>query len=421
MNASHIEKAYGLAKAAYAEWGVDTDEALKKLAGIPISLHCWQGDDVSGFEHSGNIADGGIMTTGNYPGKARNADELRQDLEKTFDLAPGRHRVNLHAIYAETDGKKVERNNLEFKHFKRWTDWARSLKIGLDFNPSCFAHPLASTGFTLSSADPAVRRFWVEHCTACRDISEAIGKALGTPCVHNIWIPDGMKDTPVDRKAPRDYLEQSLDRVMARKTNPAHVLDAVEGKLFGLGSESYVVGSHDFYLGYAAKNGILLCLDAGHFHPTETIVDKISATMAHLRGLLLHVSRGIRWDSDHVVVLSDDLRATAEEVVRGGFLDRVHIGLDYFDASINRVGAWTVGLRAMLKALLIAFLEPTDMLRKLELKGDYTGRLALLDELKTLPSDAIWNHYCLKQDAPVGRAWLDELRAYEKAVQFKRQ
>ena len=422
MKNKRVEQAYRLASEQYATWGVRTDQVLKRMARVPVSLHCWQGDDVHGFETTvGNLADGGIMATGNYPGRARNADELRADLDLVWKLVPGKHRINLHALYAETNGKRVERNALEFRHFKRWADWAKSRKLGVDFNPSCFAHPMASTGFTLSSADPAVRRFWVEHCQATRAISEKLGKAVGRPCIHNIWIPDGMKDVPVDRKAPRERLEASLDKILGPARNRAHVRDAVEGKLFGIGSESYVVGSHEFYLGYAVKHGTLLCLDAGHFHPTETIADKLSATLMHLDEVLLHVSRGVRWDSDHVVILSDDLKSTAEEVVRGGYLDRVHIGLDYFDASINRVVAWTVGMRAMLKAMLMAMLEPTDLLRKAENRGDFSGRLALLDELKTLPVGAVWEYYCEQQGVPGGREWLDTVRKYEHDVQAKRR
>ena len=411
-----IEAAYALAKERYAGYGVDADESLERLARIAISLHCWQGDDVGGFE-AGQAADsGGIRATGNYPGKARTADELRADLDVAYSLIPGRHRINLHAMYAETGGKKVERNELRPEHFAAWIDWAKAGGHGMDFNPTLFAHPMAESGFTLSSHDEGIRRFWVEHGIACRAIGEHIGKTLGSPCVTNVWIPDGYKDVPADRKAPRLRLKQSLDEVFARRIDPKHNLDAVESKLFGIGSESYVVGSHEFYLGYAIANKKLLCLDTGHFHPTETIADKISAVLVHVERLLLHVSRGIRWDSDHVVVLSDEVRAIAEELVRGDYLDRVHIGLDFFDASINRVAAWVIGTRATLKALLVALLEPAARLRELEKSGDFTGRLALLEELKTLPFGAVWDAYCLKQGVPVGDAWLDEVRAYEREV-----
>lgn len=419
MNTKKIEQVYKLACEAYAEHGVNVEQALKTLAKVPVSMHCWQGDDVGGFENAGAL-DGGLVATGNYPGKARTPDELRKDLEKAYELIPGRHRLNLHAIYAEMGGRKVDRNKLDYAQFEGWVQWAKRIGIGIDFNPTYFAHPLAASGFTLSNRDSGIRKFWVEHGIACRRIAERMGKELGKAVVTNVWIPDGFKDTPVDRKTPRLLLEKSLDEIFARETNPAHNLDAVESKLFGIGSESYVVGSHEFYLGYAVRNGKLLCLDTGHFHPTETIPDKISAVLTFLDEVLLHVSRGIRWDSDHVVVMSDDLRNIAEEIVRGDYLDRVHIGLDYFDASINRVAAWVIGMRCMLRALLMALLEPADKLRKLELDGDFTGRLAMIEEAKALPAAAVWDYYCLKQGAPVGVAWIDEVRKYEKTVLAKR-
>jgi L-rhamnose isomerase len=411
-----IESAYALARERYALLGVDTDLALQRLAGIPISLHCWQGDDVGGFENTGGELGGGLAVTGNYPGKARNADELRQDLDAAYRLLPGRHRLNLHAIYAETGGRRVERTDLQPEHFARWVDWAKVNGHGLDFNPTCFGHPMAASGFTLASYDPAVRRFWVEHCIASRRIGESFGQALGTPCVTNVWIPDGLKDTPVDRKRPRELLAQSLDAVFADKIDPAYNRDAVEGKLFGLGSEAYVAGSHEFYLGYAITRGVLLTLDSGHFHPTETIADKISAVMAYIPELLLHVSRGVRWDSDHVVTFNDELQGIMQELVRGDFLGRTHIGLDYFDASINRVAAWVIGTRNALRALLLALLEPIEQMRSLEVAGDYTARLAMLEELKTMPFGAVWDYHCLQQGAPVGLAYLDEIRGYEAHV-----
>ncbi len=411
-----IESAYALARERYAALGVDTDAALATLGQVAISLHCWQGDDVGGFENPGGELGGGLATTGNYPGKARNADELRQDLDQVYRLLPGHHRLNLHAIYAETGGRRVERTDLQPEHFARWLDWAKANGHGLDFNPTCFSHPLAASGFTLASYDPAVRRFWIEHCIACRKIGEHFGRALGTPCVTNVWIPDGLKDTPVDRKTPRQLLAESLDAVFAEKIDPRYNLDAVEGKLFGLGSEAYVVGSHEFYLGYAITRGVLLTLDSGHFHPTETIADKISAVMAYVPELLLHVSRGVRWDSDHVVILNDELQAIMQELVRGGYVGRTHIGLDYFDASINRVAAWAIGARNALRALLLALLEPVDRLRKLEVAGDYTARLAFLEELKGLPFGAVWDYHCLQQGVPVGLAFLDEIKAYEAQV-----
>lgn len=419
-NSSSIEKNYTVAKERYAELGVDADQALERLACIPISLHCWQGDDVGGFENPDAELTGGIQVTGNYPGKARNVQELRQDLDKALSLIPGSHRLNLHAIYADYDGPRVERNQLEPRHFASWIDWAKSRNMGIDFNGTFFSHPLAADGFTLSHHDEAVRRFWIEHGMACRRIGAAFGQALGTPCVTNVWISDGYKDTPVDRKAPRERLQTSLDEMFRESIDPAHNLDAVESKLFGIGSESYVVGSHEFYMGYAVANQKLLTLDAGHFHPTETIPDKISAMLCFLDQLLLHVSRGVRWDSDHVVTLSDDLRAIAEAIVRGNYIDRVHIGFDYFDASINRVAAWTIGVRCMIKALLIALLEPFNHLRTLEQEGNYTDRLAILEELKTLPFGAVWDYYCLSKNVPVGPAWLDEVHNYERTILAKR-
>lgn len=418
--ADNIQKMYELAREQYASWGVDTDGAMKALAEIPISLHCWQGDDVGGFESDEGLTGGGIQATGNYPGKARTADELRTDLEKAYSLIPGKHRLNLHAIYAETGGKKVDRNELAPEHFSRWTDWARQQGIGMDFNPSFFSHPLADDGFTLTSHNESTRRFWVEHGQACRKIGAHFGKELGKTCVTNVWIPDGYKDIPIDRKTPREILKKSLDEIFAEPIDPKLHLDAVECKLFGIGSECYVAGSHEFYMGYAIQSGKLLCLDAGHFHPTEVISDKISSVLTFVDEILLHVSRGVRWDSDHVVILSDELRAIAEEIIRGGYTSRVHIGLDFFDASINRVAAWTIGTRCMIKALLLALVEPTGKLRQLESSGDFTSRLALLEELKTLPFGAVWDYYCQSQDTPVGSAWLDEVKAYEAAVLSKR-
>ncbi len=380
---------FELAREQYAEWGVDVEAALGRLSAIAISLHCWQGDDVGGFEGTGAELGGGLAVTGRYPGKARTATELRCDLDKTMALLPGSHRVNLHASYAETGGRKVKRNELGPEHFQNWIEWAKSRRIGLDFNPTFFAHPLAADGLTLTHALQSVRGFWIEHGIACRRIGGAIGKALGTPCVTNVWIPDGSKDSPIDRGGPRQRLAQSLDAIFAEEIDARYNRDAVEGKLFGIGSESYVAGSHEFYLGYAISRRKLLCLDAGHYHPTEQVSDKISAVLMHLDEILLHVSRGVRWDSDHVVLFTDELQAIAQELVRGDYLERVHIGLDFFDASINRVAAWVIGARCMLKALLLALLEPTDVLRRLEAEGDTTARLAILEELKTLPYGAL--------------------------------
>jgi len=418
---SSIEKAYEQAKQRYAEIGVDTEKAMERLNDTAISLHCWQGDDVAGFESSQEgLSGGGIMATGAYPGKARTADELRADLEKALSLIPGKHRLNLHAMYGQTEGR-VERNELTAEHFTAWIDWAKANGLGMDFNGTFFSHPKAESGFTLSSADEGIRRFWVEHGIVCREIGAAMGKELGTPCVTNLWIPDGYKDIPVDRKGPRQRLKKSLDEIFAEPMDRSCLLDAVESKLFGIGSESYVVGSHEFYLGYAIENKTLLCLDTGHFHPTEVVSDKISSVLTFLDEILLHVSRGVRWDSDHVVVLSDELRAITEQIVRGDYLQRVHIGLDFFDASINRIAAWVIGTRCMIKALLIALLEPAEKLRETELDGDYTARLAMLEELKTMPFGAVWDYYCTKQDVPPGPDWLKEVRDYETRVTNKRQ
>jgi len=415
-----ITEAYNLAKERYAKWGIDTDKVLDRLGKIAISLHCWQGDDVSGFENPDADLTGGIQVTGNYPGKARTPEELRADIDKAFSMIPGKHRVNIHAIYAETDGKKVERNEIRPEHFKNWVEWAKERGLGLDFNPTCFSHPMLKDGMSLSHPDKAVRDFWIEHCKASRKIGEYFGKELGTPCVTNVWIPDGYKDIPVDRYAPRERLKEALDEIFKEEISPKYNLDAVESKVFGIGSESYVVGSHEFYMGYAIKNKKLICLDAGHFHPTEVISDKISAILNFVDEILLHVSRPVRWDSDHVVILNDELRNIAEEIVRNNFENRVHIGLDFFDASINRVAAWVIGARNMIKALLIAMLEPTEMLKKCEVEGDLTSRLALLEEFKSQPFAAVWDYYCMQKGVPVGTDWLDEVKKYERDVLLKR-
>jgi L-rhamnose isomerase len=416
-----VADAYKLARERYAAIGVDADAALDRLREVPISLHCWQGDDVGGFESDAGALGGGLAVTGNYPGKARTPDELRSDLEQALAMIPGRHRLNLHAFYGEFGGKKVDRDAITVDHFRGWIDWAKEHDLGMDFNPTCFSHPLAADGFTLAHRDPKIRKFWIDHCIACRRIGAAIGQALGTPCVTNVWIPDGFKDYTIDRKSPRERLAEALDATFTEKLDPQYNLDAVESKLFGIGSECYVVGSHEFYLGYAASRQKVLCLDAGHFHPTETIDGKISAVMMWVPELLLHVSRGVRWDSDHVVTYTDDLQAIAQELVRGDFLDRTHIGLDYFDASINRVAAWVIGTRNTLRAVLAALLEPIDRLREAENAGDYTARLALLEEQKTMPVGAVWDYHCLTSEAPVGAAWLDEIKGYEKRILSNRK
>jgi len=417
---SAIQDAFQLARERYAALGVDVDAAIDRLKTVAISLHCWQGDDVGGFENPDGELGGGLAVTGNYPGKARTPDELRSDVEAALSLIPGRHRLNLHAFYAETGGRKVDRDQLDVENFRGWIDWAKERGLGMDFNPTYFAHDLAREGFTLAHRDEAIRQFWINHGIICRRIGAAIGSALGSPCVTNVWIPDGFKDTPVDRKAPRERLVESLDEIFAEKLDPQLNLDAVEGKLFSIGSESYVVGSHEFYLGYAASRRKVLCLDAGHFHPTESIADKISSTLMWVPELLLHVSRGVRWDSDHVVTFTDELAAIGQELVRGDFLSRVHIGLDYFDASINRIAAWTIGTRNTLRGLLAAFLEPLDRLRAFENEGDLTSRLALLEELKAMPLGAVWDYYCREQDVPVGAVWLESVRQYERQVLAKR-
>lgn len=427
-NSKNVSAAYRLACERYAALGVDADAALRALATIPISIHCWQGDDVGGFEAGAGALGGGLVATGNYPGKARTPDGLRADFEKALSLIPGQHRVNLHAMYGEFGGQRVDRDEIEPVHFKNWIGWAKANKLGLDFNPTCFSHPKAADGFTLSHRDKGIRDFWIEHCRRSREIGAAMGRALGTPCVTNVWIPDGFKDTPADRVAPRERLAAALDEVFKKPLPAKHNLDAVEGKLFGIGAESCTVGSHEFYLGYAITRRKLLCLDAGHFHPTESIADKISSVLQFLPEILLHVSRGVRWDSDHVVTLNDDLIAIAREVVAAacGWGEspreprrRVHLGLDYFDASINRIAAWVIGTRNLQKALLLALLEP-PAIRAAELAGDLTARLALQEESKSLPFGAAWDYYCETKGVPVGEAWLAEVKAYEKNVLNKR-
>jgi L-rhamnose isomerase len=415
-----VEAAFRLARERYAGLGVDVDGALKVLAKIPVSLHCWQGDDLGGFDDLGGALGGGLAVTGNYPGKARTADELRMDLEKALSLLPGRHRVNLHAMYGEFRGQIVDRDAIEPAHFRTWIAWAKSSGLGLDFNPTCFAHPKAADGFTLSHRDKAIRRFWIEHCRRSREIGAAMGRALGTPCVTNVWIPDGFKDTPADRRAPRERLAEALDEVFKKPLPAKHNLDSVEPKLFGIGAESCTVGSHEFYFGYAITRRKLLCLDAGHFHPTETIADKISSVLLYLPAILLHVSRGVRWDSDHVVTFTDDLQAIAREIVAGGYTARVHIGLDYFDASINRIAAWVIGARNLLRALLLALLEP-PAIRAAELAGDLTARLALQEEAKTLPVGAVWDYYCETMGVSIGDAWLAEVKRHGKDVLSNRR
>ncbi len=413
------EQAFELAKQRFADTGVDVEAAMTQLDKIPVSMHCWQGDDVRGFENPQGALTGGIQATGNYPGRARNADELRADVDLALGLIPGPKRFNLHAIYLESD-KPVDRNEIEPQHFANWVSWAKERQLGLDFNPTCFSHALSTDGFTLSHADAGIRQFWIDHCKASRKISAWFGEQLGTPSVMNIWVPDGMKDLTIDRFAPRQRLMQSLDEVLIEKLNPAHHIDAVESKLFGIGAESYTVGSNEFCLGYAASRQTALTLDAGHFHPTEVISDKISTVMLYVPRLLLHVSRPVRWDSDHVVLLDDETQSIAQEIVRQKLFDKVHIGLDFFDASINRIAAWVIGTRNAKKALLRALLEPTDKLRSLEAAGDYTARLVLLEEQKSLPWQAVWEMWCLRHDVPADAGWLRNVRDYEEQTLSQR-
>jgi len=417
MDQSHLVKAFEMARERYAELGVDVHQALNTLESVSLSLHCWQGDDVAGFETpDAELAGGGIQVTGNYPGRARNIDELRRDLETAFALIPGRHRLNLHAKYGDFGGVKVERDKIEPRFYQSWVEWARARNLGLDFNATCYSHPMADSGYTLSSADERIRNFWIEHVKRCREISAWIGQELGTPCIHDLWIPDGSKDAPVSRFQHRAYLLQALDKIYAIEYPPELMKDAVESKLFGLGSESYVVGSHDFYLMWAKANRKMVCIDMGHYHPTESVADKISTLLLFFDEVLFHVSRGVRWDSDHVVIVNDELRALMEEIARAGAVQRVHLALDFFDAELNRVGAWVVGARATLKALLMAMLEPINMLREYEETGNYFGRLALLEELKSLPYGAVWDYYCAKLGVPAGPDWLAAIHDYEDRV-----
>ncbi|MGO4789998.1 L-rhamnose isomerase [Paenibacillus sp. 2KB_20] len=407
------------AKKLYGQHGINVDEILTELERIKISIHCWQGDDVRGFLFRDQELSGGISVTGEYPGAAGTPDQLRADLEKAMSLIPGSHKVNLHAIYADTD-ESVDLDQLEPRHFQSWVEWAKEQGIGLDFNPTCFSHDKSKDGFTLSHADPAIRQFWIEHCKASRRIGAYFGEQLGQTCVTNIWVPDGYKDMPVDRMAPRQRLKDALDEIFAEEMNPQWNLDAVESKLFGLGSEAYVVGSHEFYMGYGIRNNKLICLDAGHFHPTESIAGKLSSLALFTDGLLLHVSRPMRWDSDHVVIMDDELIEIGRELVRNNLLEVTHIGLDFFDASINRIAAWVIGTRNTIKTLLRAKLEPVDKLKQAELEGDYTTRLAISEEFKSYPFGAVWDYYCERMGVPVREEWLSEVKQYEQDVLLKR-
>lgn len=415
LSSETIRRNYEVAKEAYAALGVDTDKALSLLDQLQVSLHCWQGDDVVGFENPEGSLSGGIQATGNYPGKASTPTELRSDIDKVMSLLPGKQRLNLHALYIDYP-EKIERDAIKPEHFQSWIDWAKKNGIGLDFNSSFFSHPYSEDGYTLASANDTIRKFWVDHLIACRQIAAEMGKQLGSPCCHNIWIPDGEKDLPADRWSPRARLMDSLDKALAVDVDKNLCKDFVESKLFGIGAESYTVGSQEFYLAYAISRGVGLTMDMGHYHPTEVVSDKLSAVLAYMPEVLLHVSRGVRWDSDHVVILSDELQALAQEVIRGDALNRVYFGLDFFDASINRIAAWVIGTRAMQKSMLMALLEPSACLKKMELAGDKAGRLALMEDLKNMPWGLVWDFYCDKNGVPAGNAWIDEVRSYEKSV-----
>ncbi len=412
---------YELAQEQYAAVGVDTETALKALDEIPVSMHCWQGDDVAGFEAPEKAGAGsGCLATGNYPGKATNPAELMQDIEQAASNIPGPLRLNLHASYP-TDGDPLpERDELTVENFRSWVDWAKAQQFGIDFNPTSFSHPKASDGFTLSNQDVGIRQFWIDHCIACRKIGAAIGEELDNPVVNNIWIPDGYKDMPADRMAPRERLLDSLDKVFAADVSKKWNIDAVESKLFGIGVESYPVGSHEFYLGYAATRQLCLCLDAGHFHPTENVGDKISSALLYVPELLLHVSRGVRWDSDHVITLDDHTKSILAECIYSGHMDRIHVGLDFFDASINRIAAWVIGTRNAKKGLLLGLLNPTEKLRQAELEGDYTTRLALMEDTHSLPWGAVWDEFCKRDGARSDNEWLSDVKSYEKEVLSKR-
>ncbi|HEM3181892.1 L-rhamnose isomerase [Streptococcus suis] len=419
MKAEQLKQAYQVAKERYASIGVDTDAALKKLQEIKISMHCWQGDDVKGFLSPEGDLTGGIMSTGNYPGAAKNPDQLRQDLEKAFSLIPGQHKLNLHAIYLDTD-EKVDLNEIEPKHFEKWVAWAKEQGLGLDFNPTFFSHPMMKDGFTLSHPDKEVRDYWIEHGKRSRKVAEYMGKELGQVCYNNFWVPDGFKDNPIDRLSPRKRLMESLDEIFADQVDESYTQDAVESKLFGLGAEAYTVGSHEFYMGYGLTRGKMILLDAGHFHPTEVISNKLSSLALFGKGIMLHVSRPVRWDSDHVVIMDDELQDIAKELVRNDLLDKAVIGLDFFDATINRIAAWVIGTRNTQKALLKALLEPTQDLKDMENAFDFTSRLAYTEELKDFPYADVWNYFCLQNNVPVGLDWLTEVRQYEDDVLSKR-
>ncbi|MFK4886574.1 L-rhamnose isomerase [Lactococcus petauri] len=417
---SEVKKRYEEAKKRYAAIGVNTDEAIKKMADVKISMHCWQGDDVKGFLMPQGELTGGIMSTGNYPGAAHTPDELRQDLEKAYSLIPGKHKLNLHAIYLDTD-EEVDLNQIEPKHFTKWVEWAKKQGIGLDFNPTHFSHPMMKDGMTLSHPDKEVRDYWIEHGKRSRKIAEYMGKETGQTCINNFWMPDGMKDNPIDRYTPRKRMMEALDEIFEEKLNEEYTMEAVESKLFGLGAEAYTVGSHEFYMGYGLTRNKLICLDAGHFHPTEVISNKLSSLALFSKGIMLHVSRPVRWDSDHVVLMDDELQDIAKELVRNDLLSRTNIGLDFFDATINRIAAWVIGTRNTQKAILKAMLEPIQDLKEMELEFNFTKRIAYTEELKDFPYADVWNYFCEQNAVPVGLDWLEEVRNYEEEVLMKRK
>lgn len=414
-----ILEGFEYAKKVYKDAGIDVDAAISLVDEIPVSMHCWQGDDVIGFEGEG-VLTGGIAATGNYPGRARNAEELRSDIDKAISLIPGCIRLNLHASYAELNGSKVDRDEYTIEHFKNWVEWAKNRNIGLDFNPTFFSHPKMDGNLTLSSRNKSIRKFWIEHGKRCREIASEFSKRLGTPSVVDFWMPDGYKDIPADTRYLRELMKESLDEIFSAKVNGGPIIDAIESKLFGIGVESYTVASHEFSYGYAISRKIAYCLDAGHFHPTEVISGKISAALEYLNELLLHISRGVRWDSDHVVTYDDELQNIVNEIIFNSYIDRVHIALDYFDASINRIACWVIGMRNVRKALLRAALTPIKEIREAEAKGDFTSRLALFEEAKNLPFAAVWDYYCLSKGVPVGKDWLDIIKDYEQKVLSRR-
>jgi L-rhamnose isomerase len=415
------KEAYKIAREQYAKYGINTDGVINKLKNISVSIHCWQGDDCGGFEkEESSLSGGGILSTGNYPGKARSLTELRNDIEKAFSLIPGRKRLGIHAMYGDFPSKNIDRNQIGKEHFISWIEWAKDLNIGLDFHPTLFSHPLANAGFTLSSANKEVRKFWIEHVNKSREISNYIGKSLKSPCVMNLWIPDGAKDNTVSRLYHRQILAESLDEIFSIKFPEENLVDSVESKLFGIGSESYVVGSYDFYLSYALKNNLFLTLDTGHFHPTELVSDKISSLIPFIKGIMLHLSRGVRWDSDHVTIMNDELIAVMQEIVRADAFNKIFISSDFFDGSINRIGAWVIGERAILKSLLFALLEPVDILRKYELGNKLFARLGFMEDLKTMPFGTVWGYYCESAGVPADLEWIDDVLIYEKEVTSKR-